>query len=112
MKIAKIAAGVLVALIAVVVVVLLTVDVGKYKGVIQDQAKAATGRNVTIGDIKLAVGLTPAIVVTDVRVANAPWGSRPDMLTLKRLEAHTELFPLLFGHINGGYYFAKVRYSF
>ena len=38
MKIVKIVGGVLVALIAVVVVVLLTVDVIQYKGVIQDQA--------------------------------------------------------------------------
>ncbi len=100
MKIAKIAAGIVVALIAVVVVVLLTVDVSSYKGVIQDQAKAATGRNVTIGDIKLGLSLSPAIVVSDVKVQNAPWGSRPDMLTLQRLEAHTQLIPLLFGKIN------------
>ncbi len=100
MKIVKIAAGVVVALIAVVVVVLLTVDVSSYKGVIQDQAKAATGRNVTIGDIKLGLSLTPAIVVSDVKVQNAPWGSRPDMLILKRLEARASLIPLLFGTVN------------
>lgn len=100
MKIVKIAAGVVVALIAVVVVVLMTVDVSSYKGVIQDQAKAATGRNVTIGDIKLGLSLTPAIVVSDVKVQNAPWGSRPDMLILKRLEARAELIPLLFGTVN------------
>ena len=100
MRILKIVAGVVVVLIVAVVVVLLTVDVGKYKGLIQDQAKAATGREVTIGDIKLFLSLSPAIVVSDVKVANAPWGSRPEMLTLKRLEAHTSLIPLLFGSIN------------
>ena len=100
MKIVKIVGGVLVALIAVVVVVLLTVDVIQYKGVIQDQAKAATGREVTIGDIKLSLSLTPAIVLTDVKVANAPWGSRPQMLTLKSAEASTQLVPLLFGTVN------------
>lgn len=100
MKPLKIVAGVVVVLIVGVVIFMLTFDVSQYKGVIQDQAKAATGRDVTIGDIKLAVGLSPTIVVTDVKVANAPWGSRPEMLTLKRLEASTQLVPLLFGTVN------------
>lgn len=99
MKALKIAAGVVAVLIIGVVIVLLTVDVSQYKGIIQDQAKAATGREVTIGDIKLSLSLAPAIVVRDVKVANAPWGSRPNMLTLKSLEAHTQLIPLLFGTI-------------
>jgi uncharacterized protein involved in outer membrane biogenesis len=100
MKILKIVAGVAAVLIAGVVVALMTVDVSQYKGVIQDQAKAATGREVTIGDIKLSLSLSPAIVVTDVKVANAPWGSRPQMLTAKSLEAQTQLVPLLFGTVN------------
>jgi uncharacterized protein involved in outer membrane biogenesis len=100
MKIAKIVAGVVTLLIVAVVAVLLTVDVNQYRGLIQDQAKAATGREVTVGDIKLALSLTPAIVVSDVKVANAPWGSRPEMLTLKRAEASTQLIPLLFGTVN------------
>ncbi len=99
MKALKIAAGVVAVLIIGVVIVLLTVDVSQYKGIIQDQAKAATGRDVTIGDIKLSLSLAPAIVVSDVKVANAAWGSRPNMLTLKSLEAHTQLIPLLFGTI-------------
>ncbi len=103
MKFVKIAAGVIVAIILVIVVVLMTVDVSQYKGVIQDQVKAATGRDVTIGDIKLSLSLTPSIVVSDVKVANAPWGSQPVMISLKSLEAHTQLIPLLFGtvHISG-----------
>jgi hypothetical protein len=100
MKALKIVAGVIVVLIVGVIVVLMTVDVSQYKGMIQDQAKAATGREVTIGDIKLSLSLSPAIVVTDVKVANASWGSRREMLTLKQLEAQTELIPLLFGTVN------------
>ncbi len=100
MKVLKIAAGVVAVLILGLIVVLMTVDVSQYKGVIQDQAKAATGRDVTIGDIKLSISLTPSLVVSDVQVANAPWGSRPQMLTLKSLEARTQLIPLLFGTVN------------
>lgn len=100
MKALKIAAAVVAVVIAGIVIVLTTVDVSRYKGTIEAQAKAATGRDVTIGDIDLAVSLAPAIVLTDVKVANAAWGSRPDMAVLPRLEVHTQLIPLLFGTIN------------
>lgn len=93
--------GIAVAVIVVGLgIFLATFDVSQYKGLIQDQAKAATGREVKIGDIKLAVSLSPAIVLSDVSIANAPWGSRPEMATIKRFEASTQLIPLLFGTIN------------
>lgn len=100
MKALKIIVAVVVVVIVGVVVTLLTFDVDQYKGTIEAQAKAATGREVTIGDIDLAVSLTPAIILTDVKVANAAWGSRPEMVILPRIEVHTELVPLLFGAIN------------
>lgn len=100
MKVIKVAGGIVAALVVGVAAFFLTVDVGKYKDVIQDQARAATGREVTIGDIKLTLSLSPAIVFSDVTLANASWGSRPQMLTLKRLEASTQLLPLLFGTVN------------
>ena len=65
MKIAKIVAGIVVAVLVVVLVIFLaTFDIGKYKGTIQDQAKAATGRNVQIGDIKMSFSLTPAVTLS------------------------------------------------
>ncbi|MCA0201074.1 MAG: AsmA family protein [Proteobacteria bacterium] len=100
MKILKIAAVVVAVIVVGVVAVLMTFNVDQYKGMIEEQAKVATGRNVTIGDIDLAVSLTPAIVLTDVKLANAPWGSRPEMVILPRVEVHTQLIPLLFGTIN------------
>src|SRR5688572_1432535 len=100
MKALKIAAAVVAVIIVGIVVILMTVDVSQYKGTIESQAKAATGREVTIGDIDLAVSLAPAIVLTDVKVANAAWGSRPEMVILPRLEVHTQLIPLLLGTIN------------
>jgi|GEM_PF-2034540 len=99
MKAMKIIAGIVALLVAGVAVFLLTFDVSQYKGLIQDQAKAATGRDVTIGDIKLSVSLTPAIVISDVTLANAPWGSKPVMVSAKRIEASTQLIPLLQGDI-------------
>lgn len=100
MKALKIAGAVVAVLVAGIVIVLMTFNVDQYKGVIETQAKAATGRTVTIGDIDLAVSLAPAIVLTDVKLANASWGSRPDMVVLPRVEVHTQLVPLLFGTVN------------
>ncbi|MDX2222626.1 MAG: AsmA family protein [Rhodospirillaceae bacterium] len=100
MKALKYVGIALVVLVGAVFIALMTVDVGQYKGVIEEQAKAATGREVKIGGIGLAISLSPAIVVTDVQVANAPWGSRPQMATIKQVEAGTQLIPLIFGTIN------------
>lgn len=100
MKALKIAAAVVAVLVIGVVILLMTFNVDQYKGTIEAQAKAATGREVTIGDIDLAVSLTPAIILTDVKLANASWGSRPEMAILPRVEVHTQLVPLLFGTIN------------
>jgi uncharacterized protein involved in outer membrane biogenesis len=99
MKAVKIAAAAVALVVVGVIVFLLTFDVSQYKGLIQDQAKAATGREVTIGGIELSLSLTPAIVVTDVSLANAPWGSTPEMVRAKRIEASTQLIPLLQGDV-------------
>ena len=100
MKIVKIAGIIVGVLIVALVVFILTFDVGKYKGVIESQAKAATGREVSIGSVSMGFSLNPAIILTDVKVGNAPWGSRPQMVTLKRVEAHTQLIPLISGKVN------------
>ena len=58
---------------------------------ISDQVKAATGRDLIIsGDIDLEVSLNPALTVEGVSFANAPSGSRPQMVTIGRLEARID----------------------
>jgi uncharacterized protein involved in outer membrane biogenesis len=95
MKALKIVGAIVVVLVLGAVAFAMTFDIAKYKGVIQDQAKAATGRDVTIGDIRLGLSLTPTVVLTDVSIGNAPWGSRPQMVGVKSLEVKAELLPLL-----------------
>ncbi|TAL00805.1 MAG: AsmA family protein [Rhodospirillaceae bacterium] len=102
MKALKIAAAVIAVLVIGLGIFLATFDVGKYKGLIEEQAKAATGRDVTIGTVRMALSLTPTVLVEDVTLANAPWGSRPQMVTVKKLEARAALLPLLSGHIDIG----------
>ncbi len=89
-----------VAVVVAGVAVLNSMDFNQYRGLIAEQVKAATGRDLTIaGDLSLDISLNPAVAVEEVTFANAPWGSRPEMATLRRLEAEVELLPLLMGDV-------------
>jgi uncharacterized protein involved in outer membrane biogenesis len=90
--------GSLIALLLAGVVVLSTMDFGRYKGLIVAQLEQATGRKLTIaGDLKLALFPVPTLNVQDVRFANPDWGSRPDMATFSTLAARIDVLPLIFG---------------
>jgi uncharacterized protein involved in outer membrane biogenesis len=79
--------------------VLLTYDFNKLKPRIAKAVKAATGRELQIdGDIKLKLGLSPAVHVEHIRFQNASWGSRPDLARVKRMEIRVALLPLIRGH--------------
>ena len=51
----------------------------------------ATGRRFTVGEIGLALSLRPTVALTDIALANAEGGSRPAMLTAKRVEVQVAL---------------------
>ena len=60
----------------------------------------STGRELKFGgDIDLKIGLTPTLVLQEVSLQNAPWGSGPDLLSVKRFEVQVALLPLLGGAI-------------
>jgi AsmA family protein len=83
-----------------VFVALKSIDFNEYRSTIADEAKQATGRDLKIaGELKVGLSLTPTVAVDDVSFANAPWGSRPEMATIKRFETELELIPLIFGDI-------------
>ena len=92
--------GLVAALAIAAVVFVLTMDFDQYRSVIAEKVREATGRELEIrGSLDLKLSLTPAITVDDVRFANAPWGSRPDMVRIKSLRVEVELLPLLTGDI-------------
>ena len=96
----KIAAVLVVALLATAVAVIYNLDFGAYKADIAAAVKEATGRELVIeGDFRPRLGLTPALAVDRVRFANAPWGSRPDMAKIESFRAEIELLPVLLGEI-------------
>ncbi len=99
----KVLGGVVVVVIAIVVggvAVLMSLDFNEYKGLIAEKAKEATGRELKIaGNLDLKISLTPSIEVKGVSFANAAWGSRPEMITIKRFAAEVALLPLLSGQV-------------
>ena len=99
----KIAGGLVVVLIGVVVAgaaILGSMDFNQYKGLIAEQAKKATGRDLQIaGDLHLEISLNPAIAVDGVTFSNAEWGSKPAMATVERFAAEVSLIPLLSGQV-------------
>jgi uncharacterized protein involved in outer membrane biogenesis len=63
------------------------------------QASAVTGRAVTIGSLKLALGRTVTIELRDATLPNLPGGTQPAMATLKHAVAEADLQSLLHGPI-------------
>ncbi len=87
----------IIALMAAVYVFLATYDYNKLKPRVARMVKDATGRELNLGgEIDLAIGFSPALVVADVTFANAPWGSQPQMIKVEKLQAQVRLLPLLF----------------
>ena len=43
----------------------------------------------------MEIGLAPALVVTDVALANVSWGSQPQMIEIEKVQARVRLLPLL-----------------
>ena len=61
------------------------------------RASSALHRQVAIGSLRLSVYPHLDIDLGDVRVANAAWGSEPDLARIGRLRARINLRPLLHG---------------
>jgi uncharacterized protein involved in outer membrane biogenesis len=71
-----------------------------HKADIAAQVKAATGRDLVIdGDISADLLPTPTLSVSRARLANAPGGSTPDMVSFEALKVRVALMPLLDGDI-------------
>jgi len=90
-----------VALFVGAVAVLMTTDFNKYKPLIAERTKEATGRDLNIaGDLTVGISLNPSVSVSGVTLSNADWGSRPDMVKVDHFEAQMSLIPLAFGVID------------
>jgi uncharacterized protein involved in outer membrane biogenesis len=99
-KAIKIVAGLVAVVLVTIIVIISTTDINQYKDQIIDLVEDATGRNLQIGgDLKFALSLVPTVVVEDVKFSNASWGSKPEMMSLKKFELKVALLPLITGNI-------------
>jgi len=88
-------------LLVVVLVFLDSSDLSQHRDVIAEQVSKMAGRRLSLdGELDLNLSMTPSIVVTRIALANAPWASEPEMLTIQHVEAEIELLPLLHGDIH------------
>ena len=76
------------------------VDPNDYKPQIAAAVQSATGRELTIGGgLHVSRSIWPAIEVSDVKLANLPGGSRPDMARIEKIQASLSLSSLLWRKI-------------
>ena len=78
-------------------VILVNYDYNKLKPRVAQMVKEVSGRELNLaGEIDLVIGFSPALTVSDVTFANASWGSQPQMIKIKLVQAQVRLLPLLF----------------
>jgi AsmA protein len=76
------------------------INAERLKASLQQAVQRATGRGFTIdGPVHVTLGLSPRLTAENIRLANLPGGSRPDMLTARSLQAQVALLPLLEGEV-------------
>jgi AsmA family protein len=67
------------------------------KPLVEREASAALGRRVSFGSFQVRWGDPLRIDFTDLAIANASWGSRPEMVRIGQFSAQLEVGPLLHG---------------
>src|SRR5688500_2400354 len=100
----RLARGIGIALAGLIVLLLLAAGAGALylsradlKPLVEREASEALGRRVSFGSFQVRWGDPLRIEFTDLAIANAPWGSKPDMVRIGQFSAQLEVGPLLHG---------------
>ncbi len=64
--------------------------------------KAHTGRELSFGEVRVRFLPRPALVLSDVRLRNAEWGSQPLLAQFGRVNADIDALALLSGRLRAG----------
>jgi len=82
------------------IVTINSIDWSEYQEPIAKAVKDATGRELRFsGALSVNIGLSPGISARGITLQNADWANRDEMLTLEHVEAHLQLWPLIFGQL-------------
>jgi len=87
--------GVVVLILIILLALPLFINANQFKPTIESKLGTALGRQVTIGDIKLAI-FSGGVTVSDIAIADDPNFSKSSFLTAKSLTVGVELIPLIF----------------
>lgn len=95
-KALKIGGGILAVIVVALLVAPFFIDLNSYKGMITEQAKAATGRDLVIeGDISLSLLPLPSVSVDGIKFGNAANGAAANMAEIEQVKVQVALLPLL-----------------
>ena len=108
-KLTVIGCIVFLSVLAVIVIVLKRLDAGALANSLAATVKANTGREVKIGNATIKLLPAPMIVLSDVRFANADWGTQPWLAEAKSVTAAVDLERLMVGNIRINYSRLKER---
>lgn len=93
-------AAVFVLVVAAALVLALVWDWNWFKGPIERQVQARTGRQLQIaGDLEVDLGRTTVVRAGGLKFANAGWSPRRTMASAEGLEVHLRLAPLFVGRV-------------
>ena len=89
-------AGAVVAVVLAVGFIIWTLNSDRVKRLVVDAVQQATGRTLTVaGATRFTLSWSPTVSMEDVALANPPGFSRPNMVTVARVEVGLALLPLL-----------------
>lgn len=66
---------------------------------IERRASAATGREITIGDLDIKIGWHPGVAVSGLRITNPEWAKTSHLVDAELIDARFRLMPLLVGRM-------------
>ena len=91
-------AAALAVLLAALLLAVFNLDYSRYRHRVEDYVTAATGRTFVIdGQFQASLGRSIFVRAEDIRLANADWGSSPEMLQIGVLELQINLWSLISG---------------
>lgn len=94
-----IALGVAVAIVLLVFGLVLWVESESGQGFIERRASAATGRDISIGDLDIKISWRPGVGVSGLRITNPEWAKTSHLVDAELIDARFRLMPLLLGRV-------------
>lgn len=76
------------------ILLLVSVDL---RHLLEEYGSASLGRRMTIGSLRIGWGNPLSVELRDFRLANAPWGSSPEMLQMDSVSAEIDVWSLFGG---------------